>query len=658
MRLFRSSLFCIPLLFTFATLSFAANTEKRQLTDTIEVKIDEVKKIIRSKEWVPADTASYNRLIELIDYIESQPIDSVIYGLKKDIDNSKPLMIPKKNSRNRKLQNIQGYVSDEEKNEKLLQIESDVMEKFPPSSIIVPEDQFAGMYSRLPLIQADNIEKMLEDSVITFPDSLMLMFSDPELENNDELKKQVEEMGMAYLEKTRKEYNQTLIQNYRDSVSNSYRQTYIQRLVNEEQEQYLDHISKLNSEALTGYNDSLSNQVNQQLKQDIGSLISYIDQTPSNMVIYNLFSEQYVFPMQNSVGNFKWIWLKNSANDSIGIRIENIDRKSVRMLVDESVSLARLTTKKTAEVDKITPMQRIDLKLRKVETRTPKISPWKLQGKAYSGFTETYINKFWSQGGKTSASTLTTLYYEAKYSKSKLSWESFGDAKLGLIFYIPDESETPLRNWHKNTDAIEFNSRLGYSAFKKWYYSAEANFKTQLFIGYKSNYAAEPSSALFSPAYLTFSAGLDFKPRKEFSAFLSPLSLKTTYVTNPKVDETVYGLSEGQTRHSRFGISGKFDFSKSLMENVSVKTKNTIFLNYGNDSNGNWQFLKTPDFDSETSIDFKVNQYITTQVNFHFVYDKDVEATWTKKENGVDVEKKGPRLQLKEFFTLGISYKL
>jgi len=112
MRLFRSSLFCIPLLVAFATPSIASNTEKQQLTDTIEMKIDEVKKIISSREWMPADTASYNRLIELIDYIESQPIDSVIYGLKKDLDNSKPLVMPKKNQRNRKLRNIQGYVSD------------------------------------------------------------------------------------------------------------------------------------------------------------------------------------------------------------------------------------------------------------------------------------------------------------------------------------------------------------------------------------------------------------------------------------------------------------------------------------------------------------------------------------------------------------------
>lgn len=658
MGILRSSILFIFLLFVIVFQTNALKSEKSFLNDTIEMKISEVRKILNSKEWVPADTASYNRLIELIDYIENSPIDSVVDGLRKDLSASRPLLRQKRSSRVRKTSAIQGYTSEQEKSEKLQQIESDVKEKFPLTSIIVPEDQFAGMYSRIPLIHADNIETMLEDSVITFPDSLMLMFANPELENNEELRNQVQEMGLAYLEKARKEYNQALIQNYRDSVSNLFRENYIQRLVAQEQEAYLDHISKRNSEALTGYNDSLSNLVDQQFRQNIGSLISYVDQLPNDLTIYNLFSEQYVFPMQNSAANFKWIWLKNSANDSIGIRIENIDRKSVRMLVDESVSLARLTTKKTLEVDKITPMARIDLKLRKVETRTPKISPWKLQGKAYSGFTQTYINDYWSQGGKSSASALTTLYYEVKYSKDKFKWESYGDAKVGLIYYVPDVNEKPLRNLYKNTDAFQINSRLGYSAFKKWYYSAEANFKTQLFIGYKSNYVAEPSSAFLSPAYLTFSAGLDFKPGKDLSAFLSPLSLKTTYVTNPKVDETVYGLSEGQTRHSRFGISGKFDFSKSVFENVSVKTKNSIFLNYGNDSNGNWQFLKMPDFDSETSIDFKVNQFITTQVNFHLVYDKDVEATWTKNENGVEVEKKGPRLQVKEFFTLGISYKL
>jgi hypothetical protein len=650
-------LILVFLLFVDVYFVNASKADKSLVNDTVELKISEIRNILYSKEWVPADSASYNRLVELIDYIENSPIDSVVCGLKKDLDNSRPFIKQKRNSRIRKSGIIQGYISEQEKNEKLMQIESDVKEKFPLTSIIVPEEKFAGMYSRLPLIQADNVESMLEDSVITFPDSLMLLFSNPELEKNDELRNQVEEMGLAYLEKARKEYNQALIQNYRDSVSNAYRENYIQRLVVDEQEQYLDQISKRNSEALTGYNDSLSKQVDQQLRQNIGSLISYVDQMPNTLTIYNLFSEQYVFPMQNSKENFKWIWLKNSANDSIGIRIESVGRKSVKMLIDESVSLARLTTKKTLEVDRITPLARIDLKLRKVETRTPKISPWKLQGKAYSGFTQTYINDYWSQGGKSSASTLTTLYYEAKYSKDKFKWESYGDAKLGFIYYVPDVNETPLRNLYKNTDAFELNSRLGYSAFKKWYYSAEANFKTQFFIGYKSNYEVKPSSALFSPAYLTFSAGLDYKPGKDFSAFLSPLSLKTTYVTNPKVDETVYGLNEGETRHTRYGISGKFDFSKSIMENVSVKTKNSIFLNYGSDNEGNWQFLKTPDFDSETSVDFKVNQFITTQINFHLVYDKDVEATWTKTVSGVDVEQKGARLQVKEFFTLGISYK-
>jgi hypothetical protein len=195
---------------------------------------------------------------------------------------------------------------------------------------------------------------------------------------------------------------------------------------------------------------------------------------------------------------------------------------------------------------------------------------------------------------------------------------------------------------------------LGYSAFKKWYYSAEANFKNQLFLGFKGLNDSIPSSAFFSPAYLTFSAGLEFKPGKDFSALLSPISLKTTYVTNPLVDETKFGLLEGEDFKSRIGISGKFDYSKSLLENVNLRSKNLLFVNFGNNNSGEWQLLKLPDFDSETSVDFKVNQFVTTQVNFHFIYDKDVESTW---ETASGTEVKGSRLQIKEFFTLGVSYK-
>lgn len=601
----------------------ASSVGNRIIDDSIGQRISELKEIINSSEWVSYDSVNVNRLLELIEFIENTPIDTVIDGLRSEAD-SPGLLFARDISKVKSADGVEGFVSLREKNFKLKQIEEDVREKFPLHSIVVPEDQFTGIYSKILL--AEQQENDYNNSVIPYNRDI--------LSAGNKLK---------------------IIREFRDSITNSYRQDFIHRKVDQAQKVYLESVNRNNYDVLKKYNDSLVIEVNKHVWDKVRSLIEYVDQLPNNFTIYNLFDESVVFPMQNKGGGFKWVWLKNSSNDSIGIRIENIDRKSIRMLVDESVSLSRLTVKEGLEVGKISPVEQVKVSLQKVQTKTPAISPWILQGKAYSGFTQTYINDFWSQGGKSSASALTTFYYEAKFSKNKLKWESFTDAKLGLIYYLPDEGEQTVRNWHKNTDSFELNSRLGYSAFKKWYYSAEANFKTQFFLGYKNLKETNPSSAFFSPAYLTFSAGLDFKPGKDLSAFISPISLKTTYVTNAMVDETIFGLKEGETRHSRIGISGKFDFAKSILQNVSLKSKNSIFLNYGFNDNGEWQFIKLPDFDTETSVDFKVNQYITTQINIHLVYDKDVESSWTGPDK---TEMKGTRLQVKEFFTLGISYKL
>nr|HPR33878.1 DUF3078 domain-containing protein [Prolixibacteraceae bacterium] len=418
---------------------------------------------------------------------------------------------------------------------------------------------------------------------------------------------------------------------------------------------FLDSVHVHNSTVLQQYNDSVTKVFNKQTKEIIQSLLTYIDRIPNEITVRNLYDEQFHLPLQNSGIWFKWIWLKNQLNDSIGIRIENLDRRNIRLFVDESVNLSRLTYRETLEINKIVPSRSIGHKLDKITTRSPVLSPWKFQGNAYMGFTQTYINDFWSQGGKSSASALTTFNYDIRYNKNKVKWESSFDLKIGLIYYIPEEGTETRRNWHKNTDNFELNSRLGYSAFKNWYYSADANFKSQLFQGFKNVNDTDPLSSFLSPAYLTFSAGMEYKPNKNLGTFLAPISLKTTYVTDSLIDETKFGLPEGDTQRSRVGIAGKLEYQHQLLENISIKTKNSVFINYGMNLAGEWQFLKLPDFDSETVINFKVNQFITTQLNFHFIYDKDVESNWTSADG---LEMKGTRLQVKEFFTLGFSYRL
>ncbi len=646
----------ISILFTFmmlATLASGSNTTLSDNHENIEKNLQRIKSLLKSREWSPADTTFERQLIALVNYFEHPQVDSVVSTLDSIIE-AKEILFVRDRQRIKNPENVKGYVQHHEISEKLVKIADEVEGLYPPESIIVPEDRFAGGYAMLNIIGENETERMLHDSIFIMPDSILSLLHDPLIEQDEARRCYLDSLSNQLINEARLAHNKAVIQAYRDSVTENYRDNFIQNIIKKEQTIFLDSVYTINNQILAKYNDNETLELNQELKGIINDLLWQIKIQPNQLTILNLNNEPTTLNLQNFAVWHQWVWLKNTRNDSIGIRVENIDKHSLRILVDESINLSRLTVKSGVEIEQVKALEENDIKLSKIITRNPELSPWKLKGKAYAGFTQNYINEFWSQGGKSSASALATFNYSANYEKKKLKWENFVDMKVGVIYYLPEEGSTVKRNWHKNSDNIELNSRLGYSAAKKWYYSTEANFKTQLFYGYSNQKDSIVSSALFSPAYLTFSAGMEYKPKKNFSMFLSPVSLRTTFVTNPIVNEKGFGLNEGETRKSSIGFSAKIDYSQNLMENISFKSKNSMFINYGNNASGELQLFKLPDFDSENSIEFKVNQFITTQVNFHFIYDKDVESRWTTASGE---EKKGTRLQIKEFFTLGFSYK-
>lgn len=641
------------LFLTISTISIAANSNERNVSDTLMAKLTAVREILFSPDWKPIDTKAYARMVELVEYIENSPVDSVIIDLRRQTD-STALFFSRELSSVKNLNQINGYVNSSKIQRALDEIERHVTDELPLTSIIVPEEKFIGMYSKLSLITFGEIERLISDSIVAFPDSIQQLINEVKNEHSPKKMKRVDSLVNQFLNNARKIYNDSLIIHFRDSVTYQYRYNFQRNYADSLKKNYTDSIAKINYKALKTYNDSVSIAVNQNFMNELNALITYVNRMPFNLTVYDFYNKSFELPLQNDGVWFQWIYLKNAQGDSIGIRVENLNKNSLRFLVDETVNLSRLTQRERLEIDKIQPTHTYNEQLGKVKIRQLKVSPWRLEGKAYTGFTQTYINQFWSKGGSTSGNMLSTFSYDANYSKGKLKWENGVDAKLGWIYYM-DGDTTAVTSLHKNSDNLEINSRLGYSAFKEWYYSAEANFKTQFFRGFKNNKTPrdQPNSSLFSPAYLTFSGGFDYKPNKDFSAFLSPFSVKTTIVTNPLVDETKFGIDEGETRKSRIGMTGRVNFSRDIMENVNLKTKNSLFINFGS-KNGEWQFIKMPDFDSETSIDFKVNRYINTQLNFHFIYDKELESKWIDKNNA---EQKGTRWQVKEFFTLGVSYK-
>lgn len=641
--------FLLFIYFFFNALN--AQAAKRVVADTIQANVQVVKSILYSKEWKPVDADSYRKILELIQYIENAPVDTVLVELKRKTDSLEYFWlreiddIPNKDK-------ISGYVDSLEVIKGLAGIEKQVDHDLPLHSIIVPEEEFLGIYSKLPLITSGNKEQLITESIISYPDSIQTVIDEAAHTRNQRKVKHADSLVTDFLNQARKQYNDSLIIAFRDSVTQQYRLDRQNNYADSLKQSYLDAVNRKNEQVLTQYNDSVTQAMNHDFRGRLNSLITYVHRMPNELTIYNLYDEVTTMQLQNDGVWFEWVYLKNAQNDSIGVRVENLDKHTLRLLIDETVNLSRLTRRETLEVNKLSSSQVFESSLRKVHTRKPKLSPWSLGGRAYTGFTQTFINQFWSKGGTSSASTLSTYNYFANYSKKKIKWENGVDAKLGFIYYM-EENENAIRRWHKSSDNVEFNSRFGLSAINKWYYSAEANFKTQFFLGYKNNREENPNSGFFAPAYLTFSGGFDYKPNKNFSAFLSPLSVKTTFVTHSRVDETKFGLEEGETRNSRIGMTGRINFTKEIMENVTVATKNSLFFNFGF-ADDEWQFVKLPDFDTETAINFKVNQYITTQINFHFIYDKSIKSEWTDDDG---IKQSGTRLQLKEFVTLGASYK-
>ncbi len=83
-----------------------------------------------------------------------------------------------------------------------------------------------------------------------------------------------------------------------------------------------------------------------------------------------------------------------------------------------------------------------------------------------------------------------------------------------------------------------------------------------------------------------------------------------------------------------------------IMKNVGIQSKLELFSNYLNNP-------ENIDVDFENTLNLKINQYISTTLILHFIYDDDIMIA-------LDPEglRSGPRLQFKEVLSVGLSIQL
>ncbi|HNQ12187.1 MAG TPA: DUF3078 domain-containing protein [Bacteroidia bacterium] len=261
----------------------------------------------------------------------------------------------------------------------------------------------------------------------------------------------------------------------------------------------------------------------------------------------------------------------------------------------------------------------------------------------------------WAAGGENSVALNSLFIGGAHYKKNKMIWENDLELAFGEIYQKSTD-------WRKSDDKIAFSSKVGYKAFKDWYYAAILGFKTQFAKGYNYPNDSIAISNFLAPAYLNFGLGLDYKPNDNFSCLIAPANLRLIIVNDQDLaDVGAYGVDpaeydgnnnivkKGEKTRTEIGGLIRIQYAKDLLENVALKTKLELFSNY----------IEEPqniDVLWDVLLSFKVNQYINATLNTSLIYDDNTLVAID--DNGDDVpDRAAPRTQFKEVFGLGFSYK-
>lgn len=246
----------------------------------------------------------------------------------------------------------------------------------------------------------------------------------------------------------------------------------------------------------------------------------------------------------------------------------------------------------------------------------------------------------------------------ANYKKENQSWDNALDLGYGLLRQGKKNADIL-----KSDDKIELNSKYGHMISKVWYIAAVLNFKTQFSAGYNYPNDSISISDFLAPANLIVALGMDYKPNPSFSLFLAPVAGKIIIVNNQRladagsygVDKAEYNLTTGElikkgklTRYE-FGGYLRTSYSKDLKKNMQLSTKLDLFSNY----------LEHPEnivVNWETFIALKLGKYLTATISTTLIYDDKSIIKIDDNEDGI-IEAEGPRVQFKEVFGLGFSYK-
>lgn len=252
----------------------------------------------------------------------------------------------------------------------------------------------------------------------------------------------------------------------------------------------------------------------------------------------------------------------------------------------------------------------------------------------------------WNAGGDNSISALANSNFERNYKFRYISWENNLRIRYGL-------NAQEGRKIRKTEDEIRLSSTFGFrtDTLNNWYYSAKANFRTQLANGFKYPDRTMPISRFMAPGYLFLGLGTSYiDNEKGLNLYISPLTQKSTFVLDQNLsDQGSFGVEKGENVFIELGFLITNAWEKEVLKNVNLKHNLSLYTDY-------LKSFGNIDVDWELNFVMKINEFINANIGTHLIYDDDIKFDEQIADDGTLINPGVAKLQFKQLLGIGLGY--
>jgi hypothetical protein len=237
---------------------------------------------------------------------------------------------------------------------------------------------------------------------------------------------------------------------------------------------------------------------------------------------------------------------------------------------------------------------------------------WRKGGIYSLNVSQSSLNNWAAGGDNFSLSLNSLLSMYAFYKKDRHSWDNTFDFNLGYV-------KTTSLGSRKNDDRFDLLSKYGYGLTSKLNLAALFNIRSQFFKGYTFDDGVKRySSGFMAPGYVLLSIGLDWKPTKNLSIFVSPTTARWVIVRDTALsNKGLYGVTPGKKSNLEFGAFATINYWKDIAKNITYKGRLDLFSNYRRNP-------QNVDLYMSNILNVKLSRVLAATWAVDLIYDDDV----------------------------------